>query len=1116
VFWVALQENIDARQIVSRELVPESHVIVKTDERQTNSFRFRIGATQYFNVRVEAVQAELALSLIGPDRQINRVIGCSWGGSRFSEIAKAGGEYRLDVSVCDGELAGEYQVILSSVRSPTQTDQIRVVAERAAVDALRLTQATPSHPAAALRKYEEALRLWNSIGDRVEQSRTLEREAELYRDSGDSKRALEWFTRALELSRTEGLDPSRVAALRGLATVYLRNGDTVRALNYASEAIELSRATSDQPAVAEALLVAGDVYYFAGDFDKAAGAYEQAYAIWEGLHYRRGQAQSLLYLGFIDIDRNEFTQAFGRGQRARSLFEEIGDELGRARSFALLGHVLSGRGHKQEALDLFEESRSVLNRSTDTAGQANLLNGIARIYADLGDYNSAIPTSKSALEKYIASGDAVAEAITLEAIGLYYFAAGDLTNARVSTERALKEFQGLGNKRAEADSWLRLAVISEALGEKRIALDDLNRSLEMSRASGNRRLEASALLALGRIRDTAGDLAAALQLYRESLGLHKATENHFGEITALYHIANCLRRMGDLRQSLDSSEAAIDIIEKLRTSLASSGLRTYYFASARQQYDLYIDSLMRRGTEPDISSAFEVSEKARARSLLDSITETRVSVAEAVDPVLAERETFLRASIDRKSEQYTQLSSISSASKELSALNDELHRLNAEYEEVHGQLRTRSPRYSTLVQPQPLGLREIRQQVLDKDSLLLEYALGEEKSYLWALTRDDFGSYVLPSRSEIEKKVRRLRELMTARAALQGEKPADFQARLKVAEAQYPEAAAELSRMLLGPVGDRLATRRLVIVAEGVLQYLPFGALPTPQSLESPSFTPLIIEHEIVNLPSASTLAVIRREVPLRGTPDRTIAVFADPVFQAKDSRVRRLSYTQSAPARVAARTAPAASVAQVLRGSDAVGIKIDLPRLPSTRQEAEAILAMVPEDRRMAALGFGATRAAAMNPELKRYRIVHFATHTILNDDHPDLSSLVLSLVDEKGNPQSGFLRLRDMYNLQLAAELVVLSACDTALGKEVKGEGLMSMVRGFMYSGTPRVLASLWKVDDEATAELMKEFYKHLLQEGMTPAAALRQAQITQMQKKSRQWPYYWAGFQLQGEWN
>jgi len=241
-------------------------------------------------------------------------------------------------------------------------------------------------------------------------------------------------------------------------------------------------------------------------------------------------------------------------------------------------------------------------------------------------------------------------------------------------------------------------------------------------------------------------------------------------------------------------------------------------------------------------------------------------------------------------------------------------------------------------------------------------------------------------------------------------------------------------------------------------------------------------------------LEVIRREAPTRGTPDRTLAVFADPVFQAVDSRVRK---------------------AQVLRGSDAVGPRLDLPRLPSTRQEAEAILAMVSPDRRMGALGFNATKKAAVNPDLKRYRIVHFATHTVLDDDHPELSSLVLSLVDERGNPQSGFLRLRDMYNLSLSAELVVLSACETALGKEVKGEGLMSMVRGFMYSGTPRVLASLWKVDDEATAELMMEFYRQHLQSGSTPAAALRQAQIAQIKKTSRQSPYYWAGFQLQGEW-
>jgi len=362
--------------------------------------------------------------------------------------------------------------------------------------------------------------------------------------------------------------------------------------------------------------------------------------------------------------------------------------------------------------------------------------------------------------------------------------------------------------------------------------------------------------------------------------------------------------------------------------------------------------------------------------------------------------------------------------------------------------------------------------------------------------------------------LRDVRDLMVARVPVPGEKPADYQGRVRSAEARYSQESARLSQILLGPVANQLGTHRLAIVAEGILQYVPFAALPTPGSGQNQ--TPLISNHEIVNLPSASTLAVLRNENSFRKLPDRTIAVFADPVFEASDPRVAR-PRPALVRARIGSQPAPTVSgnsLPQLFRSSTVGGFNV--PRLPFTRQEAETILSFVPEDGRLGVFDFNASRSTAMSPELARYRIVHFATHGILNDDQPELSGLVFSLVDKDGNPQKGLLRLRDIYSLKLSAELVVLSACDTALGKDVKGEGLIGMVRGFMYSGTPRVLASLWKVDDEATAELMKEFYKHLLQEGMTPAAALRQAQITQMQKKSRQSPYYWAGFQLQGEWN
>jgi len=191
------------------------------------------------------------------------------------------------------------------------------------------------------------------------------------------------------------------------------------------------------------------------------------------------------------------------------------------------------------------------------------------------------------------------------------------------------------------------------------------------------------------------------------------------------------------------------------------------------------------------------------------------------------------------------------------------------------------------------------------------------------------------------------------------------------------------------------------------------------------------------------------------------------------------------------------------------------LHRLLFSRDEAKAILSLTPQQSNLEALDFLANRKLAMSDELSRYRMVHFSTHGLLDSRHPELSGLVLSLVDEAGRPQEGFLRLHEIYRLRLNADLVVLSACQTGLGKEVRGEGLIGLVRGFMYAGAPRVMASMWEVDDAATTELMKSFYKGVLQEKLTPAAALRAAQIEMLKKSHWQSPYYWGAFVLQGEW-
>ncbi|MEY2457530.1 MAG: hypothetical protein QOK06_2630, partial [Acidimicrobiaceae bacterium] len=285
---------------------------------------------------------------------------------------------------------------------------------------------------------------------------------------------------------------------------------------------------------------------------------------------------------------------------------------------------------------------------------------------------------------------------------------------------------------------------------------------------------------------------------------------------------------------------------------------------------------------------------------------------------------------------------------------------------------------------------------------------------------------------------------------------------------------------------------------------------------------PLIANHEIVNLPSASTLSVVRGELAGRPQAPRSVIALADPVFMKDDERVKRIRDKQLRDSAKSGNEAPVrgenAIDRQLVKATEDTGVATEgmyVPRLPGTRQEAQQIVAMTPPAESRLALDFAASRETATNAELSQYRYVHFSTHGLLNSVHPELSGLVFSLVNERGETQDGFLRAHEIFNLKLPAEVVVLSACQTGIGKDIRGEGLVSLTRGFMHAGAPRVVVSLWDVSDWGTTELMVRFYHGMLKEGMRPAAALRAAQVSLMNNKRWASPYYWASFTLQGEW-
>jgi CHAT domain-containing protein len=547
--------------------------------------------------------------------------------------------------------------------------------------------------------------------------------------------------------------------------------------------------------------------------------------------------------------------------------------------------------------------------------------------------------------------------------------------------------------------------------------------------------------------------------------------------------------------------------------------RSRYRAQHDRYRREYVDVLMAQGHG---EIAFQVLEGSRGRTLLETLSRDQVNIREGVNTSLLDHERDLRQSLNAKTQYRIRLLNGEHAGAQLAAVDAEAAELLDRYQQVEAEIRTKSPKYAALTQPQPLSVKEI-QQLLDPETTLLEYSLGEERSFVWVVGQDSLAAYELPKRSEIESVARRAYQLLTVRNSHgpKGETETETEARWAKADADYFKTATNLSRMVLGPVEGLLQGKRLLIVSDGALQYIPFSALPTPDKPR----TPLMVEHEVVNLPSASVVAELRRAALGRKEPLKAVAVLADPVFDASDERLRKRTGTRidSSTVESSGKLGPwskGSSSAELLTRSAAdLGFSRDgrsyLNRLIYSRQEAESIMAVTPVGKGMKILDFEASRSRAMSSDLAQFQIIHFATHGLLDSKHPELSGLILSMIDRHGKSQDGFLGLQDIYNLNLPVELVVLSACETGLGEEISGEGLIGLTRGFMYAGASRVVASLWSVSDVGTAELMGHFYKAMEQNKLRPAAALRTAQITMWKQKRWRSPYYWAAFQLQGEW-
>lgn len=858
------------------------------------------------------------------------------------------------------------------------------------------------------------------------------------------------------------------------------------------EALELVQDLRDQLREAEVFQQLGWVHRKCLEQKRTAlDYYSRALKILERQPTSRRQSSILNNIGRMHHELGEMEEAVESWRRALPLKRELDDRLGEAATLSNLGMASKYLGNLQDALAFYDRSLDVLREAGARLLEGRALNNRGRLYETLGKPDQALVDLEGALAIAEDIDDRPLQAIALTAIGRIREQHGEPAEALGILERARELRLEVGSDRGRAVTMASLASAHEKLGNERLALDLNQQALALFAEHEAPRNQAAALAAIARLSASRGQLSGTVETFGRALKLFRRVRDVHGEIETLFLLAAAERDFDRPHEALELMETALESLEGVRSRAATFDLSSRYLAQQQNHYDDYIDLLMdlhraNPGAGFD-ARALEANERSRARALVDLLATNRDLLRRDIPSELLEREREIEQQLASLERQRLAMHASPVTAARTAALEARLDETLRTYHSIQARIRTQSPRYARLVEPSILSVEQIQRRVLDGDTLLLEVRLGPERSHLWAVTSRSVTAFELPARSEIENLAGRLYELLKL-------------SNQREFRAQTALALADLGNLLLGPVAEEISRhRRLLTVTDGALQYVPLGALPIPAAAASApgssSATPLLAEHEVVSLPSASALVVLREVTAGREPAAGLLAVLADPVFDALDPRLATV--LEQAPQSTPAEARPR------------------LQRLPHSRREAEAIFELADPAVSSMALGFAATREAAMSPGLGRYRIVHIATHGELDTERPELSRLVFSTFDERGRPREGVVYAHEVYDLDLPAELVVLSACETALGAEIRGEGLVGLTHAFLQAGAERVLMSAWRVDDRATAELMLRFYRHLLDDRLRPAEALRRAQMSVRETPGWQAPYYWAGFALRGEW-
>jgi CHAT domain-containing protein/tetratricopeptide (TPR) repeat protein len=787
-----------------------------------------------------------------------------------------------------------------------------------------------------------------------------------------------------------------------------------------------------------------------------------------------------------------------------------------------IGAVADRQYEKQKALMHFLQAVIVYRKLNNRFAEATCYGNIGNIYSTTGQPEEAMSWYERSLSigRELNSDQHIA--VMLNNLGGAKYFEGKYEDAIKDDAASLNLWRKLNDPGKQGWTMTNIAASHIALIQPQTALNLLSEALPLIRKSGDQRNEAYLLHCLGDAHRLMNQYDAALEYYQQAVKLRQSQNERIQEAYSISKISETERLRGNDAEALLQSNRALGVVEQVRRGYSNPLLGAAYTSSTHHYYAEHISLLLKlHKQKPDANydvEAFQTCERAYARSFLESLAGIGEDQRYSVPAALAQRETNLHKSIDHVlNERSRILKGKVIPNEKLLELNNELQQKLAEMDVLQGEIRAASP---SILRPQPLGLAEVQRQLLSSDSLLLEYFIAQDRLYLFAVSGDDGRAlqvFEIDDLKTIEKSADFFRREKF-------ENPEEMRQRFSYQNPKFAETVLYLSEKLLSPVKTLLSKRKIWIVSDGALQQIPFAALPDPNknaqlamnlreshSVISQTIVPFLVDHEIVSLPSASITAWLRKTAEARPAASQGIAILADPVFSTQDQRVKG-PVTNIAATTPSSRFRGAPDLEDSYRKLGGDGANA-LSRLIDSRFEAQQIARLSP-GKNLLALDFDANRGLVMSGALHNYRYLHFGTHAFVDDRFPGLSWLALSQVDRNGRLQPGYLRLNDLYQLRLNADLVVLGACRTGLGKKFRGEGMIGLSRGFIYAGVSQVMVSLWDISDRETARFMERFYRNLLKTKLPADEALRLAQVETWKHSATNAPFFWAAFSLQGD--